>query len=59
MESKRRLNWFEEVHKRAQDAIAHARQIREKDAELRKKEAENEAVREGFDRCLIQDLHQN
>jgi hypothetical protein len=51
MESEKRVNRFEEVHKKAQDAIAHARQIREKDAELRKKEAEDEAVREGFDRA--------
>ena len=49
MESKKPLNPFEDVHKKAQDAIDHAREVREKEAELRKKKAEEKAVREGFD----------
>ncbi len=47
MESKKRLNRFEEVHKKAQDAIAHARQIREKDAERRKKKQKTKPSAKG------------
>jgi hypothetical protein len=51
MESKKPLSPFQEVHKKAQEALDHAREVRKKDAELRKKKAEEEAIREGFDRA--------
>ena len=51
MQSKKPLSPFQEVHKKVQEALDHAREIREKDAERRKKKAEEEAVREGFDRA--------
>jgi|SRR5271167_1914078 len=47
MESKKPLSPFQEVHKKVQDALDHAREVRERDAELRKKRAEEESVREG------------
>lgn len=49
MESKKPLSPFQEVHKKVQEALDHAREVREKDANLRKKKAKEEAVREGFD----------
>jgi len=51
MESKKPLSPFQVVHKKVQEALDHAREIREKDADLRKKKAKEEAVREGFDRA--------
>jgi hypothetical protein len=47
MESKKPLSPFQEVHKKAQEALDHAREVRKKDAELRKNKAEEEAIREG------------
>jgi hypothetical protein len=47
MEYKKPSNPFEDVHKKAQDAIEHAREVREKEAELRRKKAEEGAIREG------------
>jgi hypothetical protein len=51
MENSKPLSPFQEVHKKVQEALAHARQIREKEADLRKKRAEQEAIRERFDRA--------
>jgi hypothetical protein len=51
MESEKPLNQFQEVYKKVQERLARDRERREKGAELRKKEAEKEAVREGFDRA--------
>jgi len=51
MESEKPLSPFQEVHKKVQEAVDHAREVREKEAELRKKKAEEEAVREGFNRA--------
>jgi hypothetical protein len=50
MKNKKPLNQFEEVHKRAREARDHAREVQEKDAEARQERAEQEAVRQGFDR---------
>ena len=50
MENKKPLSTFREVHHKVQEALSHAREVREKDAELRKKRAEEEVLREGFDR---------
>jgi hypothetical protein len=51
MESKKPINPFQDVHEKAQEAIDHAREVREKEAGLRKKKAEKKAVREGGDRA--------
>jgi hypothetical protein len=51
MESKKPLSPFQEVHKKVQEALAHAREVREKEDELRKKKAKEEAIREGFNRA--------
>ena len=51
METEKPLSPFQEVHKRIQEALGHSREVREREAELRKKKAEEEAVREGFDRA--------
>ena len=50
MENKKPLSTFREVHRKVQEALSHAREVREKDAELRKKRAEEEVLREEFDR---------
>jgi hypothetical protein len=49
MESKKPLNQFQEVHKKVREVLDRAREVQGKDAELRKKRAEEEAVPEGFD----------
>jgi hypothetical protein len=59
MEIKKALSPFQEVHKRIQEALDHSREVREREAELRKKKAEEEAVREGFGLCLTQDFRRN
>jgi hypothetical protein len=51
MDNEKPLNQFQEVHKKVQEARDRARLVREKDSELRKERAEDEAVREGFDRA--------
>jgi hypothetical protein len=51
MENEKPLGRFQEVAKKIQAARDHAREEREKDAALRKRKAEEEAVREGFDRA--------
>jgi hypothetical protein len=51
MENETPLSPFQEVHKRIQEARDHARVRREEEASLRKKKAEEEATREGFDRA--------
>lgn len=50
MDNEKPLNPFQEVHKRAREAADRAREVREKDSTIRQKRAEEEAVREGFDR---------
>jgi hypothetical protein len=55
MDNEKPLNAFQEVHKRAREAVNRVREIREKDSELRKKKVAEEAVREGFDRSTIPD----
>ena len=47
MDGKKPVNPFQEVHERARVIIDHAREVR--DAELRKKDAEAAALREGCD----------
>ena len=49
MESKKPLNQFQEVHKKVREALDRTREVQGKDAELRKKKAEEKAVREAFD----------
>ena len=51
MDNEKPLNQFQEVHKRVQERLARDREVQVKDSELRKKRAEEEAVREGFDRA--------
>ena len=51
MESKKPTNAFQEVHRLVQERLARDREMREQGVELRKKEAEKEAIREGFDRA--------
>jgi hypothetical protein len=50
MDNKPQTNQFQEVHKQVKERLERDRQAREKGAEVRKEEAEKEAVREGFDR---------
>jgi len=47
MENKKPLNPFQEVHERARKAADRAREVREKDSELRKKKVAEEAARDG------------
>ncbi|MGB8772405.1 MAG: hypothetical protein WCC92_22535 [Candidatus Korobacteraceae bacterium] len=51
MENKKSLNQFQEVHKQVQERLERAREVQKKDAALRKDKAEDEAIREGFDRA--------
>lgn len=51
MENQKPLNQFEEVHKKVQERLERTREAQEKDAAVRKNKAEDEAVREGFDRA--------
>jgi hypothetical protein len=46
-------NVFKEVHQKAQDAKEKLRRAREKLTGIRHKDAEDEAVREGFDRARL------
>ncbi len=55
MESKKPTNPFQEVHKQVQERVDRAREVRQKDGELRRKKADEEAVREGFDRSTVPD----
>lgn len=55
MEAKKPANQFQEVHRLVQERLARDRENREQGVELRKKEAEKEAVREGFDRSTSPD----
>lgn len=50
MENKKSLNLFEEVHRQVRERLDLARVAREQGGEVRKKQAEEEAIREGFDR---------
>ena len=50
MESTKPTNQFQEVHRQVQERLAREREKREQGVELRKKEAEKEALREGFGR---------
>lgn len=50
MESKKPLNQFQEVHKRALESRERVRESREKNSLIRQERAEEEAIREGFDR---------
>ncbi|MGD0930399.1 MAG: hypothetical protein ABR902_07095 [Candidatus Korobacteraceae bacterium] len=51
METKKPSNQFQEVHEKVQERLDRARKLKEEDAALYKKKAEEEAVREGFDRA--------
>ena len=51
MDNHKPLNQFQEVHKRVRERLDREREIQGKDLEARKKKAEEEAVREGFDRA--------
>jgi hypothetical protein len=50
MENKPSLNVFQDVHKKIQIAKENLRKANEARADTRNKDAEKEAVREGFDR---------
>jgi hypothetical protein len=50
MEGNRPVNPFQEVHKKVRDARDRAQEVREKESTIRQERAEEEAVREGFDR---------
>jgi hypothetical protein len=50
MEKKRPTNVFQEVHKKSQAARDKLRKKNEHQADIRKIDAEKEAVQEGFDR---------
>jgi hypothetical protein len=49
MDNAKPLNQFQEVHQKVKERLDRARDAREKDSEVRKERAEEEAVREGFD----------
>jgi hypothetical protein len=49
MENAPSANSFQEVHKKIQDAKDKARKAKEAATNIHKKDAEQEAVREGFD----------
>jgi hypothetical protein len=51
MDNEKPLNQFQEVHKKVKERLDRARDAREKDSEVRKEKAEEEAIREGFDRA--------
>ncbi|MGC2109688.1 MAG: hypothetical protein WA655_09235 [Candidatus Korobacteraceae bacterium] len=50
METNKPLNPFQEVHKKVKERLDRDREIRDKGVELRQKEAEKEAIGDGFDR---------
>jgi len=51
MVTKKPLNQFQEVHEKVQERLDRAHEVKEKAAALHKKKADEEAVREGFDRA--------
>jgi hypothetical protein len=51
MEPKKPLNQFQEVHEKVRERLDRAHKLKEKDVVLQRKKAEEEAVREGFDRA--------
>ena len=51
MDIEKPRNQFQEVHKKVQERLDRAREARERDSGIRKEKAEEEAVREGFDRA--------
>jgi hypothetical protein len=51
MDNEKPINQFQEVHKKVKERLDRAREVREKDSEVRKEKAEEEAIREGFDRA--------
>jgi hypothetical protein len=44
-------NQFQEVHRKVKERLDRERESREKGVEIRRKEAEEEAANEGFDRA--------
>ncbi len=50
MDNNKPLNQFQEVHRLVQERLDHVRDAQVRDSELRRKRAQEEAIREGFDR---------